>query len=194
MNAFFDNAWTIAIGSGIILLIIANIKIPKPIQEKIVVPIEKAFGLCVGQQTHDGCIVEYNEQDKTLISKINFNATEAKICSTIIRTGDRDMRRYVKKNKQLKFNIKASNAITKIVVEFMLKDRENFSKDVILSKDLEKLSDQEKKDGEKIILFLSDFQSIPRYWEQWKEIKFFLRRSDNNGQGGTLQIKNVVIE
>lgn len=193
MNDFFNNGWTIAIGSGIILLIIAKFTIPKPIQKMIVVPIEKAFGLCIGQQTHDGCRVEYNEKEKTLISEIDFEKTKADICSIIIDTGNLDMRRHMKKNKQLKFDIKASDTIKKIVVEFMLKDRVNFSKEIIL-KDSKELSEQEKIDGEKIIRSLQDFQTVPEYWEQWKEIKFFLRRSDNNGQGGTLQIKNVVIE
>lgn len=59
--------------------------------ESVDINLEECKGFCIGEYEHSGCIVTFDKNKNKIISQINFEETEAEICSIVIYTGDMDL-------------------------------------------------------------------------------------------------------
>ncbi len=154
---------------------------PEPQLTEIIIPLEYYEGFCIGEENHGACTVHFDEEANKLISAIDFGKTSADTCATVIFTDGMDLSEYHIKRKNLSFLIKASETIKELEVECRLKNGDT-RKEISVSSNWETKS-----------IPLSDFRRSTSEWQNLKEIKFLLRRFRNNGEGGTIELKNIKI-
>ena len=148
--------------------------------ESVDINLEECKGFCIGEYEHSGCIVTFDKIKNKIISQINFEETEAEICSIVIYTGDMDLCNQYMFEKKLVFDLKVSNTISIMELECRLKNRD-VCREIVPSSDWEKYS-----------IPLSMFGGAVSEWKTLKEIKFLLRRK--NTSGGIVEIKNMMIK
>lgn len=138
-------------------------------------------GFCIGEHKADGCVVKFDNITKEIYSRIDYNKTEAEICSVVIFTGELDASKKYRLKKHLCFELKTSDSISKIKVECRLTKR-----DVRL--DIVTFSDWKK-----YCIALPDFGGVVGEWKCLSEIKFLMRRSEHF-PGGEIWLRNMFIE
>ena len=141
-------------------------------------------GFCIGEFTHKGCIVTFDDLTNTLCADIDFHLTKAEICSAVIYTGEQNFGYECQTGSTLCFDLKTSNTIDHVDVECLLKNGNT------------RLTISTAKDWNHYEIPLAKFPTEMSEWMALKEIKFLVRREvrREDSLGGHIEIRNLCIK